>query len=126
MTIDTTAPGLLLAEEGRLEEAATSLMVSAELLPERARVHYNLGLTLQHLGRRQEAEVALLRARLIEPNQPDFLHALAIFYLQGEEWVEAQRHAKALVEAVPGSRLPQELVQRAVAGAKGESATGED
>jgi predicted CXXCH cytochrome family protein len=117
---------LLLAEEGRLEEAATSLMVSAELLPERARVHYNLGLTLQHLGRRQEAEVALLRARLIEPNQPDFLHALAIFYLQGEEWVEAQRHAKALVEAVPGSRLPQELVQRAVAGAKGESATGED
>ena len=71
-------------------------------------------------------EVALLRARLIEPNQPDFLHALAIFYLQGEEWVKAQRHAKALVEAVPGSRLPQELVQRAVAGAKGESATGED
>ena len=114
---------LLLAEEGRLEEAADSLLIAAKLLPERGRVHYNLGLTLQHLGRRQEAEAALLRALTLERGEPDFLHALTIFYLQAEDWQRAQHHARALSQAIPGSPLAQDLLRRA---ADGASAAGED
>ncbi len=44
--------GLLLAEEKRYPEAASNLGRTAKLIPKRPRVHYNHGLTLQHLGRR--------------------------------------------------------------------------
>ncbi|MBB4842571.1 Tfp pilus assembly protein PilF [Paucibacter oligotrophus] len=86
--------GLLLAEEKkRLPEAAEALARAAELLPERSRVFYNLGLARQAQGRRAQAEQALLSAARLAPADPDPAYALALLYAQGAE------PAKALVWA---------------------------
>ena len=103
---------LLLAEEGDMNGASKQLERAAELLPTRARVHYNLGLTKQHLGERQAAEAALLSALILEREEPDFLYALAIFYMQGEDWALAMRYAEQLVAAVPGEPGPLDLLSR--------------
>ena len=103
---------LLLAESGKMEAASASLERAAALLPERARVHYNLGLTLQHLNRRSEAEAALLRALVLDSAHPDFIHALAVFYMQGADWGRAEHYARLLFEAVPEDPGARELLQR--------------
>ena len=55
--------GLLLAEdEAKLAEAAEHLKQAAELMPENARVWYNLGLALQKLKRYEEGATALKRS----------------------------------------------------------------
>jgi len=59
--------GLLLAESKDYEGAVVYLAKAAKGMPERARVHYNLGLLLQYLNRAQEAEVSLMRAVQLEP-----------------------------------------------------------
>ncbi|MDC8771424.1 hypothetical protein [Roseateles albus] len=53
----TFSLGLLLAEEKRMPEAASALTRAAKLPPERAKVHYNLGLVHQGLGQRKAASV---------------------------------------------------------------------
>ena len=73
-------------------------MESAGLVPENARTHYNHGLALQRLNRRQEAEAALLRADSLAPSMPTFLMALAILYTQDGRWAEALPWAERLVE----------------------------
>jgi Flp pilus assembly protein TadD len=60
-------------------------------------VHYNLGLALQQLGERNEAEAALLRAQQLDPNDPSLAYALAVFNAQAgrmskvQEWVSVLR-----------------------------------
>jgi Tfp pilus assembly protein PilF len=103
---------LLLAEQGDMAGAAKQLERAAELLPMRARVHYNLGLTKQHLGERQAAEAALLRALVIERREPDFIYALAIFYMQGEDWAQARRYAQLLCDELPSQAGPIDLRER--------------
>jgi tetratricopeptide (TPR) repeat protein len=103
---------LLLAEVGDMHGASDQLERAAELLPTRARVHYNLGLTKQHLGERQAAEAALLSALILERNEPDFMYALSIFYMQGEDWALALRYAEQLVAAAPTEAGPRDLLTR--------------
>ena len=103
--------GLLFAETERLEESLEMLGRAAALLPHRARVQYNYALALQHLDRRAEAETALLAAYRIEERNPDILQALAIFYVQQNDWADALPYAKALVEIVPDVPGPQQLLQ---------------
>ena len=104
--------GLLLAEEQRLEEAADSLGRAAALLPERARVHYNHGLALQQLGRMDEAERPLLEALRVNPRDPGVSQALAIFYLQRQDWEAARLHAERLRDLLPGQPGPQQLINQ--------------
>jgi predicted CXXCH cytochrome family protein len=115
--------GLLLAEEQRLPEAAESLRRASELLPTRARVHYNLALALQHLDRREEAETVLQQAHRSDTRDPGIVNALAIFYLQDENWVEARLWAQRLVDlAPPGAPGPQQLLRRIESEAAGGGA----
>jgi tetratricopeptide (TPR) repeat protein len=104
--------GLLLAEEQRLDEAAVVLERAAALLPARARVQYNYALALQHLGRRAEAERALLAAHALDQRDPAVTRALAIFYLQQRHWDEALVHATALAALAPDDPESQSLVRR--------------
>jgi predicted CXXCH cytochrome family protein len=104
--------GLLLAEERRLEEAAGELGKAAELLPHRARVRYNYALALQHLGRRAEAETALLQAYQTDSRDPGIVHALAIFYAQQQQWERALPYAQKLIELAPGEPGPRQLMQQ--------------
>jgi len=105
--------GLLLAEDGRLDEAATSIAMAADRLPGRARVRYNLALAYQHLGRHDDAERSLLAAREIDPRDPAIVRALAILYMQDEDWKRARKFAKELAAlAPPGAPGPSEMLQR--------------
>jgi Flp pilus assembly protein TadD len=60
-------------------------------------VHYNLGLALQQLGERDEAESALLRAQQLDSSDPSLAYALAVFNAQAgrmnkvQEWVTVLR-----------------------------------
>ncbi len=104
--------GLLLAEEGRLEEAAEALGAAVVQLPGRARVRYNRGLALQRLGRHAEAEAALLAAHQLDPRDPAIANALAILYAQQQRWERALPFAEELVKLAPEEPGPRQLLRR--------------
>lgn len=91
--------GLLLAEDpARLEDSATFLREAARGAPDNPRFQYNAGLAAQHLGRSGEAEGFLRAAVNLQPNDPEFRNALAIFYVQQARWDEALPQAERLRE----------------------------
>ncbi|MBY6109240.1 tetratricopeptide repeat protein [Halomonas sp. H10-59] len=63
-------------EEGGMEEALSWLEKAAEWRPDHARTHYNRGLMLDRLGRKDEALAALEQGRRQAPGDPDLLYAL--------------------------------------------------
>jgi Tfp pilus assembly protein PilF len=102
--------GLLLAENRNYEEAALYLERAAAGMPERARVHYNLGLLQQYLNRQGAAETSLKRAVGLEPGNLDFLYALADFLIKQERWLEAEGVAKQMVEKYPDMKLGHDIL----------------
>ncbi len=108
--------GLLLAEEEkRLGDAAEMLATAASLLTDNPRVQYNLGLARQRLGQTKAAEEALMAACRLAPTEPDYVHALTVFYSQSGNWDKARICAEQLVRVAPGNaayRALLELVQR--------------
>ncbi len=110
--------GLLLAEDNRYPEAASKLGKAAELMPKRARVHYNHGLALQHLGRRVAAEGALLNAHQLSKSDLDILRAIVIFYTQDRRWDRAAIYAREMVRLHPNDewaiRFMHEIQKRAI------------
>ena len=104
-----------LAEKNRFEEAAVYLGHASAGLPQRSRIHYNLGLLLQKLRRDDEAEAALKRALSVEPENPDYLYALAVFYLERREWEKARQTAETLRTVrpdLPAGRQLLEMIER--------------
>jgi len=97
--------GLLLAEKKKYAEAANYLKQAAEGMPERARIHYNLGLLLQHLKQDSDAEAALLKAKQLEPDNLDYLYALADFYLKRNKLQKARSIAKEMVARHPAQQI---------------------
>lgn len=105
--------GLLLAEDpARLQEAVPELERATQLAPDSARMHYNLGLALQHLGRVGEAASALARAAALEPENPDYPYALTVLHLQAAHWAQARHYAERLKALRPreGQLLLEEIV----------------
>jgi Tfp pilus assembly protein PilF len=88
--------GLLLAEEKRFDEAATYLEIAAKGSPNRGRIFYNLGLLLQHLKKESKAEAALLKALETDPDNLDYLYAVAHHYIRRKK----MRQAKTIVEQI--------------------------
>jgi Flp pilus assembly protein TadD len=92
--------GLLLAELGRIDEAAEQLLRAAALRPDAARIHFNLGLVLQQLGRLDQATAPLSRAAELAPDDPSTLHALADnLARRGRLATSARRRTQDLVRA---------------------------
>jgi len=102
--------GLLLAEEKKYAEAAGYLDLAAKGMPKRARIHYNLGLLLQHLKRDSDAEVSLLNAKELEPDNLDYLYALADFYLKRKKLQKAGSMAKEMVARHPNQRIGHDIL----------------
>jgi tetratricopeptide (TPR) repeat protein len=102
--------GLLLAEKNEFGEAAQYLAMAAAGLPDRSRVHYNLGLLLQHLKRDSEAEAALLTSLEIEPDNLDYLYALADHYLKRQKLVQARRIAEQMIARHPDKSIGFEIL----------------
>ena len=103
--------GLLLAERQRFEEAVGFIGDAADGLPRRARIHYNLSLVLQKIRRDDEAEAALQQALAVEPDHPDYLYALAVFYMQRDRWDRAAEIAGRLQAAHPEIPAGRELLK---------------
>ena len=102
--------GLLLAEKKKYAEAAVHLEIAAKGMPERARVRYNLGLLLQHMKRDMEAEAALLGALEIEPENLDYLYALADHYLKRGKLLQARDIAEQMIAKHPDNPVGRDIL----------------
>ena len=102
--------GLLLAEEKKYAEAAKHLDLAAKGMPARARIHYNLGLLLQHLKKDSDAEVSLLKAKELEPDNLDYLYALADFYLKRNKLQQARSIAEKMIAKHPNQRIGHDIL----------------
>ena len=88
------------------------LKQAAELMPERGRINYNLGLLQQYLQQLIEAEASLKKALEIEPDNLDFLYALTDFYLKRGELGKALQYAQEIKEKYPQNDLGQNLINQ--------------
>ena len=116
--------GLLIAEnEDRLDEAVASLETATRLAPENPRIHYNLAVALQKLGRFDDAQREYKRACSLSPGTIDFVNALAMFYSQRNQWREAIACAEQLIRIEPGNpqwrQLRAYLVEQSRASGEG-------
>ena len=102
--------GLLLAEEKKYAEAANYLEQAAVGMPDRARIHYNLGLLLQHLKKASAAEFSLIKALELEPDNLDYLYALADFYLKRGKLQKAKSIAEKMIVKHPDQRIGQDIL----------------
>lgn len=94
--------GLVLASDPkRIDEATRELATAAELAPNNARIHYNLGLAYQHQEKADLAEAELKTAFKLSPANADFLRALTIFYVQQKRWARAAACAAELARLRP-------------------------
>jgi len=102
--------GLLLAEKKKYAEAANYLKQAVKGMPNRARIHYNLGLLLQQLKKDSDAEAYLLKAKELEPDNLDYLYALADFYLKRKKLQQAKSMAKEMMARHPTQRIGHDML----------------
>jgi Tfp pilus assembly protein PilF len=102
--------GLLLAEKKNYVESAKYLKQAANGMPHRTRIHYNLGLLLQHLKQDSDAEAYLLTAKKLEPDNLDYLYALADFYLKRNKIQKAKMIAEEMIARHPTQRIGYDLM----------------
>jgi polyferredoxin/tetratricopeptide (TPR) repeat protein len=108
--------GSVLAESGKLEEAAVEFEASVASAPDSAPARFNLGGVLRRLGRNDAAIEQLQAARRLTPEDPDVLTELGLAYMgsgRNDEALEAFRHAADLNPDSPEVRLHlRDLIQR--------------
>ena len=102
--------GLLLAEMQKYEEAARYLEDAALTIPDRPRIFYNLGLIHQFLGNNAKAETNLKKCLALEPENFDFLLALADHYLKTGNYANARPVAEKLRQLYPQNSTGQDLI----------------
>jgi len=102
--------GLLLAEKKDYSEAIVYMLKASESMPERARINYNAGLMLQYLGRNNEAEKELLKAINKEPNNFDFLYALADHYIKTGQNNKALNTGRKLKQLFPENQMGNNII----------------
>ena len=100
---------LLLVGVGKADEGLEYLGRSAAAMPDRARVQYNYGLLLAQLMRDEEAEAALRSALGLEPENFDYLYAMADFLYRRDRFAEALELAERIIRAYPGQRAGYDI-----------------
>lgn len=101
--------GLLLVEMGNPEAAAEYLQRAADGLPDRTRIRYNLGLLEQQLGHPAKAEAALVPIVEIEPNNIEYLYALADFYIKQQQYAKALPVAEQMIATHPDQKIGHDI-----------------
>ena len=81
------------------------------LAPNNAALHYRYGLLLYLHGKLAEAEKSLVRACELEPNVPDFLLALVLYYQKQQRHQEATELARKLVKMRPDDASYRNLLE---------------
>ncbi|MEZ5083150.1 MAG: tetratricopeptide repeat protein, partial [Bacteroidales bacterium] len=102
--------GLLLAEQQKYTEAVEFLKIALEQMPDRIRIHFNLGLIYQHLGENSKAESVLMKGLSVQPEDFDLLFALADFYLKTNQFEKAKPIAEKLKIRYPENSIGQDLL----------------
>jgi Tfp pilus assembly protein PilF len=102
--------GLLLVEEKKFDQAVLTLKRAAEGLPGRARIHYNLGLLQQFLKQDKDAEHSLIKALSLEPENFDFLFALADHYVKRNKLKNARLLARQMVQLFPDNKTGYDIL----------------
>lgn len=74
--------GMVLAAQGRMDEALASFRKVLSRLPQSADALYNVGTALKELGRPEEAAASYREALAIDPGNPDTLSNLGIVLAQ--------------------------------------------
>jgi tetratricopeptide (TPR) repeat protein len=100
---------LLSAEAGRVEEAAGLLRRATELMPWRSRAFFNLALAEQQLGRLDEAESAFRGALELEPDNLDYLAALADHYARRQDLAGLKEIADRLEATHPTAPITAQV-----------------
>ena len=103
--------GLLLAEMQKYDEAIIYLKQAGRLMQDRARVFYNLGLIYQYQNEKDKAEKALIQTLTIEPDNFDFLFALADFYIKTNQFEKAKPIAQKLADLYPESTVGNDILR---------------
>ncbi len=114
---DSAAADRAAAEANRLRQEATRLRREelelfardARLAPDAAFVQYRYGMLLYLHRRFEEAEQALQKANSLEPNNPQFLLGLALFYKERNAAGQALQYAEQLVKLRPQDRMYQQI-----------------
>ncbi len=107
--------GLLLVEEKKYDLAVVYLQKAADNLPWHARAQYNLGLLLQFQKQDKKAEKALLRALSLEPENFDFLFALADHYIKQNRINNAVIVANKMIALFPDNKIGYDILKYATA-----------
>jgi predicted O-linked N-acetylglucosamine transferase (SPINDLY family) len=94
--------GIVLAEQGRLAEAAASFQKAVRLKPDDALAHNNLGNVLRELGSLEEAVGHLQQALRLRPNFAEAHNNLGIVLAQQGKLAEAVASYQEAVHFQPG------------------------
>ncbi len=105
---------LLRQQEGALGEAAALLGRAAELAPQEAGIHLDLGRVALAGGDPQSARRHLEEARRLDPRSPEIRYHLASALFQGGQAVEAVEMLRTLVEAGQGGAALFRLLAEAL------------
>ncbi len=117
--------GTLLADSGRLEEAAAHLAAARRLRPESAPILYNLGVILVQLGLEVEAIEAYRAAVRLAPDDPEARNNLGFLLLGQGRPEAAEPELRRAVEARPDFAPAHFNLGRLLL-ATGRSAEGEE
>jgi tetratricopeptide (TPR) repeat protein len=92
-------------------EELDCLARDAALVPDSAAVQYRYGMLLYLHRRMEEAEAALRKACELEPNNPQFLLGLVLFYQQHAQFAEALPLAERLVGLRPEDAVFRKVLE---------------
>ena len=99
----------MLAEMGKYEDAAVYLERAAEGLPGWPRLYYNLALVRQRQGRMADAEAIFLYTIELDPDNLDFMYALADHYIKRGLLQKALEVAERMIALEPQNRLGHDI-----------------
>ena len=102
--------GLLLVEMQQYGEALSYLEKASKGLPQRARIHYNLGLLYQHMGADVSAVAELKAALALEPQSLDYQFGLADHYLKRGRFEEALPIVEDMVSMHPENPIGSQML----------------
>jgi len=83
----------------------------ARLVPDSAAIQYRYGMLLYLHRRLEDAEQALLRANRLEPNNPQFLLGITLFYQEVKDFEKALPLAEELARLRPADPVYQQVLR---------------
>lgn len=98
------------AEALRREELV-QIERDAKLVPDAAGIQYRYGMLLYLHRRLEEAEQALLRASQLEPNNPQFLLGVVLYYQEMDRPSDALPRAERLLAMRPDNAVYRQIVE---------------